>query len=469
MTRSSCRALRAMVVMSWSLGLGGCALGRTARGVPTAAMPFPGLDAQDAPAMGATPAVRVTQAGPSTRLALMPADALADATATLAPTSLWDLDVLSFQRDDRVAHYVEMFSGRSRDRIADRLSRGTRYEPMIRAAFREGGLPEDMYYLALVESGYDPHAYSRAAAVGMWQFMATTGRDMGLRIDEWVDERRDPVRSTDAAVRFIRGLNRQFGSVYLAAAAYNGGPGRISRGLTMYADELPEANRDSAFFVLAGKDYLRDETREYVPQLIAAALVAKDVGRYGLQIARQEPFAYDSVTVPGATPLDAIATACGAKLAAILDLNPQYLRGMTPPRVRSGVRIPVGAAADFERSFGLLPAGARQAYRVVESRKGDTVDGIAEANGVASASIERFNAPFLRLKSGRLAPGQEVLVPAPAVARAALRIPGAGAPPQGEGRTSTTARTKRPGSPSGRTGNKSGTRKPGARVSSQRR
>ena len=109
---------------------------------------------------------------------------------------------------------------------------------MIRAKMREGGLPEDMYYLGLVESGWDPNAYSRAAAVGMWQFMTTTARDMGMRVDWWVDERRDPVSSTTAAVRFIKDLKEQFGSLYLAAAAYNGGPGRVARGLSRYADDL---------------------------------------------------------------------------------------------------------------------------------------------------------------------------------------------------------------------------------------
>ena len=168
---------------------------------------------------------------------------------------------------------------------------------MIRAKMKAGGLPEDMYYLALVESGFDPHAYSRAAAVGMWQFMTSTARDMGLRVDRWVDERRDPVRSTGAAVRFIRGLREEFGSLYLAAAAYNGGPGRVSRGLARYADDLEGTPGDDAFFVLAEKDYLRNETREYVPQLIAAALIAKEPTRYGMTLHALPPFAYDSVTV----------------------------------------------------------------------------------------------------------------------------------------------------------------------------
>ena len=238
-------------------------------------------------------------------LMLTPAPAFDSSVAE--PT--WDMDVRSYETQDRVAHYVTMFTGRSKDRITERLERGTRYEPMIRAKMKAGGLPEDMYYLALVESGFDPNAYSRAAAVGMWQFMTSTARDMGMRVDWWVDERRDPVKSTTAAVRFIRGLRDQFGSLYLAAAAYNGGPGRVSRGLARYADDLEGTQGEDAFFVLADKDYLRNETREYVPQLIAAALIAKEPARYGMELHPLTPFAYDSARVPASTPLAAIAKA----------------------------------------------------------------------------------------------------------------------------------------------------------------
>ena len=212
-------------------------------------------------------------AGASTAV---PTVAPADATAT-APT--WDIEVHDYESTDRVEHYVHLFTGSAKEHIESRLARGTRYESMIRARMREGGIPEDMYYLALVESGFDPNAYSRAAAVGMWQFMTSTARDVGLRVDWWVDERRDPFKSTIAAVRFIKGLRDQFGSLYLAAAAYNGGPGRISRGLSRYADDFEGTTGDDLFFALAEKDYLRNETREYVPQLIAAALIAKEPQR----------------------------------------------------------------------------------------------------------------------------------------------------------------------------------------------
>jgi len=194
----------------------------------------------------------------------------ADSAASDGPT--WDIDVRSYETHRRVEFYVNAFTGSARERFISRLEKGSRFEPMIRQKLRAARIPEDMYYLALVESGFDQHAYSRAAAVGMWQFMTSTARDMGMRVDWWVDERRDPVRSTEAAVAVLRGLNEQFGSMYLAAAAYNGGPVRIARGLKRYADDLEGTTGDDLFFALADKKYLRTETRNYVPQLIAEAM-----------------------------------------------------------------------------------------------------------------------------------------------------------------------------------------------------
>ncbi len=210
----------------------------------------------------------------------------------------WDIDVDSYVTQKQVARYVDIFLGSSRTRFVERLQRGKQYEPMIRETFRTAGIPEDMYFLALVESGFDPQAYSRAAAVGMWQFMSSTARGVGLRVDWWVDERRDPVKSTWAAARFIRDLQGQFGSLYLAAAAYNGGPGRVSRGLKKFDDELGDVSGEDCFFALAEQDYLRAETKNYVPQLIAAALLGKAPSRYGLAVDSVPPFAFDTVVVP---------------------------------------------------------------------------------------------------------------------------------------------------------------------------
>src|SRR5205085_11612685 len=141
-----------------------------------------------------------------------------------------------------------LFSGGDRAEFASQLERGTRYEPMIRARLRAAALPEDMFYLALIESGFDPQATSRSSAVGMWQLMAGTAREIGLRVDWWVDERRDPVKATDAAVKNLRWLRKEFGSLFLAAAAYNGGPGRVARGLAQLAALSDSSAGETRFF-----------------------------------------------------------------------------------------------------------------------------------------------------------------------------------------------------------------------------
>jgi membrane-bound lytic murein transglycosylase D len=338
----------------------------------------------------------------------------------------WDIEVRSYETLDRVRHYVSMFSGPSRDRIADRLSFGSRYEPMIRAKLRTAGLPEDMYYLALVESGYDPHAYSRAAAVGMWQFMTTTALGMGMRVDWWIDERRDPVRSTEGAVRFLRYLNEQFGSMYLAAAAYNGGPGRVARGLDRYEDDLEGTTGDDRFFALVEKKYLRTETSNYVPQLIAAALVAKEADRYGLEIEIQPAFAYDSVRVGRRVPLAAIADAAGTKVSVIQDLNPHVLRGMTPPAGKDSfqVRIPVGSREVFDSAFAALPDDRKVGAKTMTTERNATWATIAKKTGISARVLPLYNPKLKASKTtGRLPAGSAVVVPTPDVVRAALSIP----------------------------------------------
>jgi membrane-bound lytic murein transglycosylase D len=386
----------------------------------------------DATAASATLASVSASAAKPDSLKILTTDVVREAIGVFGDSALppdssaepsWDIDVHSYESTSRVEHYVRLFTGSARERIEARLVAGTRYEPMIRAAMRDGGIPEDMYYLALVESGFDPNAYSRAAAVGMWQFMTSTARDMGMRVDWWVDERRDPVKSTAAAVRFIKGLREQFGSLYLAAAAYNGGPVRIARGLRRYADDLEGTTGDDLFFALAEKDYLRNETREYVPQLIAAALIAKDPERYGLKINKLSPYSYDSVRVGPSTPVAAIAHAADEKPSVIQELNPQILRGMTPPRDSFFVRLPEGKADSFAVAFAALPEAERIAYRKVESKKGESVATIAKRAGLASKLVTAFNPNLTTLKSGNLAPGQIVLVPTAAVASAATLAP----------------------------------------------
>lgn len=341
---------------------------------------------------------------------------------SLGPT--WDIEVRSYETFDRVRFYVNHFGGPARDRFAERLSRGSRYESLIRSKLVRGGLPADMYYLALIESGFNPHAYSRAAAVGMWQFMTTTAQGMGLRVDWWVDERRDPVRSTDAAVRFLRGLNEQFGSMYLAAAAYNGGPGRIARGLTRYEDDFEGTTGDDLFFALAEKKYLRSETRNYVPQLIAAALVAKEPERYGLKVEPRPAFAYDSVRVGPRVPISVIAKAGGTTVDVMQDLNPHILRGMTAPRDSSYVRLPEGRRAQFDSALATIPAEELIGARTIVSEKNATWASIAKKYNVSARAVSTYN-PKVKAskKTGRIATGTSILVPTPAVVAAALPVP----------------------------------------------
>ena len=348
-------------------------------------------------------------------------EAVADSAVAGEPT--WDIDVRSYETHRRVEYYVNAFTGSARERLVSRLEKGSRYEPMIRQKLRAANIPEDMYYLALVESGFEQHAYSRAAAVGMWQFMTATARGTGLRVDWWIDERRDPVRSTDAAVKFLGWLREQFGSLYLAAAAYNGGPARVARGLSRLGDDLDNGSRDDAFFALAENNYLRGETKNYVPQLIAAALIAKEPARYGLKLRTLPPFAYDSVWVPASTPLAAIARASGAPMDSIRELNPQVLRGVTPTGSRFLARVPVGYAAGFDSAFAALEPNVRTAFSRVEATKGQTMASIASKHGLTARQLKWYNPKVTTLKSGRLRAGQVVLVPSRAVVTAALDIP----------------------------------------------
>ena len=282
-----------------------------------------------------------------------------------------------------------------------------------------------MIYLSLIESWYDPHAYSIAAAVGMWQFMTSTAKGVGLRVDWWVDERRDPVRSTEAAVRYLNELNADFNSIYLSAAAYNGGPGRVSRGLAAHAAQLEGAAGDALFFALSDNTgALRPETRDYVPKLIAAALVGKNPSRYGIDVRRVAPWSFDSVSVDANVPLAAVAAAAGVPLDTLRDYNPQYLRGMTPPGGAAvWIRVPVGSAADFATTFAALPEAERTATRRHVTRDGDFITLIARANGLTAKELNWYNPQATRLGNGNLHAGQRILVPRVDVARAARDVP----------------------------------------------
>ena len=347
-------------------------------------------------------------------------------SASAAPNAtapVWDIDVRSFETRARVSFYIGRFTGEARPRFGRWLQRGGRYEPMIRAKLRAAGLPEDLTYLALIESGYDPNAYSSAAAVGVWQLMTRTAQGTGLRVDWWIDERRDPVRATDGAIRFLGWLRQQFGSLFLAAAAYNGGPGRIARGLTRYADELDGRTGDEAFFALAETDYLRAETRDYVPKLIAAAIVAKEPATYGFTEAPDPPLAYDSVLFGPAIPLRAVANGAGVPLSIIMELNNGILRGMTPPKGRWWVRVPPGSSLSLDSAVAALPIAERTAFKTIVAKNATTIKTVSHRYGITSRQFVWFNPTYKKSKNGNIAAGRSLLIPTPAALAGARDVP----------------------------------------------
>lgn len=348
----------------------------------------------------------------------------AEANAPVVPASegeelpvKWDLDVERWNEHERVQYWIRYFQGPAAERFQIWLDRMPRYEPMIRGRLQASNMPTDLVYLALIESGFSNTAVSRARATGMWQFMRPTGKEYGLRVDSWVDERRDPAQATDAALRYLSDLYDRFGSYYLAAAAYNAGGGKISRGLRRIGmtddDDLDEAEaedaRDADFFRLRDTRHIRQETKDYVPKLIAAALIAKEPTKYGFTKSPwQPPYPMDSVVVDGMMGLDVVAALADTTLNAMKELNPQYLRLVTPAGGRSVVRLPMGTMDSVQAAYAALAAAERTSFRYHTTKAGDTPSRIAEQFGVPMASLLEANPG---VKNGSLKAGKQLVVP----------------------------------------------------------
>ncbi len=321
----------------------------------------------------------------------VPGDSLPDLAV---PAGTLDID--DYADQPRVRYYLDYFSGKAHDRFQIWLSRMPRFQDYIRARLADAGLPADMIYLALIESGFSSDAVSRSHAVGMWQFMAGTARLYGLRMDSWVDERRNPIKATDAASRDLAQLVARFDSPYLAAAAYNAGAGRVSRGLDVIGS--PTGPED-AFFSLADTHLIQEETKDYVPELIAAALIARQPDRYGFTVPDSvPPFPLDSVVVDGGTGLDLVARLADTTLAAMRALNPQLLRAVTPPGVSYPVRVPTGSADSVAARYARLAPAARHAIVTVRVEGGTSLAAIARKYGVSLARIREVN----RVARGRV-------------------------------------------------------------------
>lgn len=285
------------------------------------------------------------------------------------------------------------------------LERADRYDEWVREVFAGYGLPRDLHHLAMVESGYQATVKSHAGAVGMWQFMPATGRGMGLRIDDLVDERMDPVRSTHAAARHLAQLHRAFrGDWPLAVAAYNAGAGRINRGLGRFGA--------SSFWDLSERGDLAQETRHYVPRLYAVTIIAKDPQRFGYPapsgLVRR--FQYDSVRVDVPTPLVELAKLGSHPVGELVTLNPHLYRGIAPANY--WVWAPHGSGAALQTAYDGSDFRRRGGLAFYTLRRGESLAAVAEASGLTPDQIRAYN---LSTNVDRLGRGDRVRLPADAV------------------------------------------------------
>lgn len=318
------------------------------------------------------------------------------ATGEVSEESAWDLPVT---RNDRVEKWIGFLAGGNADQTEIWLERSGKYAPFIREQLASRGMPEDLVYLAFIESGFSPKAYSRAAASGIWQFIEETGERYGLEVNQYVDERRDPIESTRAALTYLTELHDRFGSWYLAAAAYNTGENRVARVLRERAGG--RTGDDDLFWRIA--PYLPRETRDYVPLMLAAGHIGKNPEEFGFDsVQYQNPLAFDTAWVPGQASLALVADAAGVEEPAIRDLNPHLVRGVTPPGRAFAVRVPKGSLISFATRFPTLYRSevAREKSRIAlartntrkhKVRRGETMSEIAQHYGVSLSALRSSN------------------------------------------------------------------------------
>lgn len=314
--------------------------------------------------------------------------------------------------NEHVVRWMEYFLGRGRKYYARYLERSTKWTPLMYRQIDQRGLPRDLIYLSMIESGFSPGAYSYASAVGLWQFMSYTGRQYGLRIDWWVDDRRDPEKATRAALDYLSYLNQLFdGDWWLAWASYNGGEGRVM--------SATRRSGSTDFWKIIQYDYLHTETENYVPKLIAAALIGKHPERYGFVGIKYQPeFRFDTVEVPASTSLEVLARCAGVNEEQLLDLNPALRRWALPPDPETqSLRIPPGTAVAFREAFAKVPPSERVSFQRHVVKRGESLGTIARKYGVSVEDITRVN----HLKSSnKITVGMELIIPvAPASAAAA--------------------------------------------------
>lgn len=320
-------------------------------------------------------------------------------------SEILDFDV-PIIRTAKVNKHVQFFSLHIRDRFEIWLGRLERHRPMVERIFTEFNLPVDLAFLSLVESGFSTNAVSRANAVGPWQFIKSTAKAYDLRVDNWIDERRDPVKSTIAAARYLRDLYQLFGSWPLAMAAYNAGERKVGRALV-------RARADD-YWDLTDTKLLKRETKEYVPRFLAAALIAKDPTRFGFAVPSQTPLEYEEVIVTRPIHLRTAALATGVSYEELKALNPELRKGLTPPDPMYHLKVPVGSKETLLSNLGTYQDWKRVRAKRYQIRRGDTWTLLASRHGTTVTAILEANALD---KSDKPKPGEWLLIPQPIKAK----------------------------------------------------
>jgi membrane-bound lytic murein transglycosylase D len=315
-------------------------------------------------------------------------------------------------QNSKVLAAVELLSGRLRDYVQESIGRGSKYLPMIQNVFRAEGLPLDLAYIPIIESGFKPNALSKASAKGPWQFMKPTARDHGLKTDWYIDERSDPEKATVAAAKYLKTLHKMFnGDWHLVLAAYNGGLGRVQRAM--------KVSRKADFWSLAATSkYLPRETREYVPLILAAIIVAKSPTQYGFETAPAEALAYDKVAIPRAVDLRRVAEWTGATIDEIQSLNPELRRWTTPVKYPNyELKVPAGTAQQLTAQLTGAPSSELGALNWYTVKRGETLTTVARKLKVNRVDLAEANSLSV---ASRIRPGQDLIIPrAPATLLAA--------------------------------------------------
>ncbi|MFN0119184.1 MAG: transglycosylase SLT domain-containing protein [Blastocatellia bacterium] len=349
--------------------------------------------------------------------------ATADAAQTAISSARLDF---GFKPNALIQSFINYYQGRGRATMESGLRKSGRYMVMARRIFKEEGVPQDLAWLGQVESAWSPFARSWAAAVGLWQFIPGTGARFGLKQDYWVDERMSFEKATRASAKYLRFLaNRYAGNWELAMAAYNSGEGNVDRAIARsgYAD----------FWEIYQRGLLPNETRNYVPNILATIIIAKSPDKHGFSPKPDAPIAYDTVVVNNSVDLKLVSDSCDVSYEYVSALNPELKRGITPPGVPFPLRVPVRCGRPLQASLKLIPADKRTTWRMQTAQKDDSFESIARRTGVSKSALSAIN-------GGDLKPGQKVIIPvgASGLRTVAAIAPRAAAP----GTTAQAARVK---------------------------